>query len=365
MSKPIVFLSHASIDKDVLAHLHKLLQKKCSNAVNFFMSSDGQSIPFGSNWVYTMEKSLKECDLLLAFISPNSVKSQWLLFEMGVAYSKNTKVIPIGILGIDLAKLPPPISLLQGFNLSSADGLNNIIMIINNKFQFEFSYFSAEEYREIFSTSLPFPMTLWGVHCQYIYELCIMISKEKLISTDINEIRPILNQMLIEYGIQGSGSGPSLEGCGFSVLMTSDYPSPENIFKDIVIRIDPYALEIVYHFVEDILGKICTSASDKPSTIIVFNELVNNLKGTHRIAARVYGLGMLLTKTGQLSYKNIEFVIPEHKRTQTTISYKVMPDGFFASTILMIEILDILFKRSVLYIESESGINYETYLDEY
>jgi hypothetical protein len=34
----------------------------------------------------------------------------------------------------DLGKLPPPLSLLQGFNITSADGLDNIIALLNETF---------------------------------------------------------------------------------------------------------------------------------------------------------------------------------------------------------------------------------------
>jgi len=365
MNKPIVFISHATKDKDILNKLLRLLQRNCSNTVTFFLSSDGQSVQFGSNWVYSIEKALNECNLLLSFISPNSVKSQWLLFEMGVAYSRKIKVVPIGILGIDLARLPPPISLLQGFNLASVDGLNNIINLINNVFEYSFQYFNEEDYFELFSSTLSIPVAFWGANSQYIDELYIIISKDDLISSNTYDVRPIIDKFLALHDIKIGDNGSEILGCGFSISLTSDYPNPENVFREVVIRIDPYTAESTYHFVEDMINNICKTVNYRPSTTISLNHLIRNINGTHRIAARLYDLGMAVTKAGQISYKEIEFFVYNRKQTNTKISYKSVKNGFFSSTIGMIEILDILINRSILFIESSKGTYYEANPDEY
>lgn len=50
---------------------------------------------------------------MFVFISPHSLRSNWLFFESGFAYSRDIKVVPVGILGVDLGTLSPPLSLLQ------------------------------------------------------------------------------------------------------------------------------------------------------------------------------------------------------------------------------------------------------------
>lgn len=152
MSKPIVFFSHSSKDKAYLILLKNKILKKTSNAVEIFQSSDGESISFGHNWVHKVEEGLNNTKLMFVFISPNSVNSNWLYFESGFSYSKGIKVIPIGINGIDIGKLAPPINLLHGFNITSFEGLNNIIAIINEEFANTFPKdFGIDDFEELLS----------------------------------------------------------------------------------------------------------------------------------------------------------------------------------------------------------------------
>jgi hypothetical protein len=132
MDKPIVFFSHSTKDEKPLRKLKELIDKKTGNAVIIFLTSDGQSIPFGHNWVYRVEEALDKASLMFVFVSPNSLLSNWIYFEAGYVYSKKKiRVVPVGILGVDLGATKPPISLLQGFNLDKGDALGNIIAIIN------------------------------------------------------------------------------------------------------------------------------------------------------------------------------------------------------------------------------------------
>ena len=108
-------MSHSSHDQPTLIAFRELLEQKTGSAIDFFLSSDGQSIPLGRNWVHRIERALEDARVMLVFLTPDSLKSQWIYFEAGFAYSKAIRVVPIGALGVDLSQLHPPLSLLQGF----------------------------------------------------------------------------------------------------------------------------------------------------------------------------------------------------------------------------------------------------------
>ncbi len=55
---------------------------------------------------------------MFVFVTPTSIESGWIYFEAGFAYSKGIDVIPVGV-GIDIGSIRPPLSLLQGFNITS------------------------------------------------------------------------------------------------------------------------------------------------------------------------------------------------------------------------------------------------------
>lgn len=150
MNKPVVFFSHSSKDKAVLAKLKELFVEKTGATVEVFLSSDGQSIQLGRNWVHRVEKGLVEAKFMIVFVTPNSLESNWIYFEAGYAHSRDIRVIPVGFLGVDLGTLRPPLSLLQGFNISSHEGLNNIIAVTNEEFGFKHAEsFSSHDHESI------------------------------------------------------------------------------------------------------------------------------------------------------------------------------------------------------------------------
>lgn len=150
MEKPTIFLSHSSSDREYILKLKNIITKRTSKTIEVFQSSDGESIPFGNNWVHKIEENLNKTKIMLVFVSPKSASSSWIYFESGFAYAKGVKVIPIGISGIDIGSIKPPLNLLQGFNISSEGGLGNLITVINREFHTEFDdQFSPTDFAEL------------------------------------------------------------------------------------------------------------------------------------------------------------------------------------------------------------------------
>ena len=149
MSKSVLFFSHSSKDKDIIIPIKEKINSITGNTFDIFMSSDGQSIPFGRNWVHKIEEGLAKAKIMFVFITENSLLSGWIYFESGFAYSKGIQVIPVGI-GVDIGSLKPPLNLLQGFNITSVDSLNNFTSIINSTFKTSFSEkFVEDDYETI------------------------------------------------------------------------------------------------------------------------------------------------------------------------------------------------------------------------
>lgn len=149
MEKPTIFFSHSSKDKDLILPIKNKIENITANVIDIFMSSDGQSIPFGHNWVHKIEEGLNKAKIMFVFVTPTSINSSWIYFEAGFAYSKNIEVIPVG-LGVNIGTLNPPLNLLQGFDINSSDSLNNFISIINKKFNLSFQEnFDNNDYNKI------------------------------------------------------------------------------------------------------------------------------------------------------------------------------------------------------------------------
>lgn len=131
--KPSIFISHSSLDKKILGILKSRIHEMTVGSVDIFVSSDGESIPIGKNWLASIEQGLNESEVMFLFITPNSINNMWVAFEAGFGYSKEINVIPI-CFGVSVSDLKPPLSILQGFDLNSYESLNNIISKINNQF---------------------------------------------------------------------------------------------------------------------------------------------------------------------------------------------------------------------------------------
>lgn len=192
MSKPSVFFSHSSSDREQLVELKNLLAKYTGGTLDIFMSSDGESIPFGRNWVHKIEEGLNNASIMFVFVTPTSVNSNWIYFEAGYAYSKDIEVIPVA-LGVDIGLLKAPLSLLQGFNLVSSDSLNNFISIINKKFDFAFEEkFTDEDYIGIVSDSslMSYDFILSDIFSKVRFQVYpqIRMSCDETITIDLNSI---------------------------------------------------------------------------------------------------------------------------------------------------------------------------------
>ncbi len=200
MEKPTIFFSHSSKDRDLILPIKNKLIDITSGTMDIFMSSDGQSIPFGRNWVSKIEEGLKNAQIMFIFVTPNSIKSDWIYFEAGYAYSKDIEVIPVGI-GINIEELKAPLNLLQGFNILSCDSINNFISVINKKFSVSYKEdFDESDYslicKELCKDKVNIEILdiIESCQCEYAF-----ISKSGSITDFFNKIISRMKDKDIEY----------------------------------------------------------------------------------------------------------------------------------------------------------------------
>lgn len=255
MSKPTLFFSHSSKDKELIIKLKDKLMQYTGSVLNIFMSSDGQSIPAGTNWVHKIEEGLNEAKIMFVFVTKNSLSSGWIYFEAGFAYSKSIRVIPVGI-GIDIGALKAPLNLLQGFNLTSEDSLNNLITRINEEFHYTFSdQFSRTDYDFIMSGYLETAgefIPLDDVVKSISYSL---YGKKRQDGKDIyiqnGDLFDKIEQFLIDNQIKYSKTNRNLLVLGLKIECLEHAESAGieagianyNFYQDLKIQISPYNFE--------------------------------------------------------------------------------------------------------------------------
>lgn len=215
MDRPTIFFSHSSKDRDLILPIKNKLTDITSGTMDIFMSSDGQSIPFGRNWVSKIEEGLENAQIMFVFVTPNSIKSEWIYFEAGYAYSKEIEVIPVGI-GVHIGELKAPLNLLQGFDILSHDSMNNFISVINKRFKLSFKEdFNKSDYslicKEIYKDKLNVEILdiIGNCTCEYsfvnnsenaedFYNILIPYLKDKSIQYSYSE------NVLLTKGIKAS-----------------------------------------------------------------------------------------------------------------------------------------------------------------
>jgi len=84
-----VFISYASVDEKRAKQLAKALSE-----INVEYFLDRKDIEWGDDVTERITRGLSDCSALIVVVSPASLKSQWVLFEVGHASGLGKKILP-------------------------------------------------------------------------------------------------------------------------------------------------------------------------------------------------------------------------------------------------------------------------------
>jgi len=295
--KPSLFLSHAAKDGDSITLLKNRLTTLTGRSIDIFVSSDGQSIPFGRNWVHEVEEALKRAKLMYVFLSPAALESKWVLFESGYAYSRGIRVVPVGTLGVDLATIGPPLGLLQGFNVSSGPGMNNLVKVINDVFELSFpEILGQEEYHDIFLRNQIQTESILGKLSSLIHEIVFTVNC--IHPTGKQAIQKYLDQKGISYVDNGSALNmPGIYlplGLGLAQIQVDPLLSSTNfiILEELIPFMGGESFKGVFQF------KIKIPAS----SLRAIDEF-------HKLSARIFGSELRLTPNGAIALDSLHLTL--------------------------------------------------------
>ncbi|MCA1695153.1 MAG: toll/interleukin-1 receptor domain-containing protein [Actinobacteria bacterium] len=91
-----MFISHLALRKDEVHELARML-----NAFGFACFVAHEAIEPSRSWQREIERALRSCDLLVAYITPGFTKSKWTDQEVGWALGRELIAIPISVDGQD------------------------------------------------------------------------------------------------------------------------------------------------------------------------------------------------------------------------------------------------------------------------
>jgi len=348
MSKPTVFFSHSSKDKIILGRLKEAFASKTGSTIDIFLSSDGQSIPLGKNWVYRVQEGLESAALMLVFITPNSVDSSWVYFESGYSYCKQIKVVPIG-LGVDLTKIGPPLSLLQGFNITSADSLNNIIKITNDEFSYKHALsFTQEDYVLILGSGVsnlnhPFRETLGYIDA---IKINFRKSQDQLTEKPIDLIEKF-EHYLKERSIEHYKYPRKIISKGLEINAPDGvYPEPLSLIAD------PLSIRSTFPLVCDVLNIGRSNGLQNVDIEFKLTSECDILEETYKISSRLYDTDMKIVQDGHFQYQNYIFKTGYYysRHSNSSTAYlDIRPTENRADLFEIGNLLNLLFENKVIY----------------
>lgn len=119
--RPVVFLSHISEEGQVASAIKDELERAFLGIVDTFVSSDPRSLTPGIQWLEAVNTNLRTCAAMLVLASPESVRRAWVNFELGAAWARRVRVVPICHLGMGPSDLPMPLSEFQAVRLTAEE----------------------------------------------------------------------------------------------------------------------------------------------------------------------------------------------------------------------------------------------------
>jgi len=117
-----VFISYSHVDKDFVKSLVKILAKQ---QIPYFL--DSKDITWGSSINDEIRQAFDNAQYIIVVMSPASLKSSWVPYEVGLAKGKNVKILPI--LTHPSLDLPLYLADLKHFN-----SLNEVNQFLINNF---------------------------------------------------------------------------------------------------------------------------------------------------------------------------------------------------------------------------------------
>jgi hypothetical protein len=101
----VVFLSYSYQDRAWVSQFTEALT--AAGIHNWF--DIGHILP-GENWQEKLEEALREAEIMIIFLSEDSVQSPNVLFELGAAVAGEKKIIPVLIVDNEPQTIPAPVS---------------------------------------------------------------------------------------------------------------------------------------------------------------------------------------------------------------------------------------------------------------
>ena len=187
-----LFISHSSRDSKFVQSLVVLLRTALSLSSTQIRctSIDGYRLPGGADTDQQLKKEVHDADSFIGVISPESIKSLYVAFELGARWGAGRSLIPLTAPGTDANILGGPLS---SINALSSDNRSQILQLI------------SDLSRELGITSEP-PAS-YNNYIEAIFNLKRNLPKENTITSEPDSQAE--HNLVLKYGVWWDNEGNS------------------------------------------------------------------------------------------------------------------------------------------------------------
>ena len=126
---PTLFISHSADDASIAKALVTLFEKALKVSARHIRctSVDGYRIPVGADTNEVLRTEVFGAGVLVAMLTPHSLSSHYVLFELGARWGARRPLFPILAGGAEAGDLRAPLSGLNALSVTSADQVRQLL----------------------------------------------------------------------------------------------------------------------------------------------------------------------------------------------------------------------------------------------
>jgi hypothetical protein len=217
-------------------------------------------------------------------------------------------VIPVGFLGLNLGSVRPPLSLLQGFNIRSHEGLNNLIAIANGEFGHAHKEsFDVKDYVEVVG-KMGGPDRTEGLseYSEEIVEIqTVCETASDFGESAIVELGVKLENLLKSHHALVFRNKKFLRVPGLSLEINGDQLERGN--ARFTILISPSAFEKVLPTVKDIFATFATKGAKEISFLFKLSSNIEVVQSDHGVSGLLAKYDLRYSDNGMLALGGLVF----------------------------------------------------------
>lgn len=134
-----VFVSHSSADKPIATAFVELLRAALPLSAKEIRctSVDGYKLSVGTHSDDQLRQEVFDVETFVALLSPTSIKSIYVLFELGARWGAKGYLAPVMVAGLDPSFLKPPLSAIHAVSATSEGDIHQLLQTLAERLSVE------------------------------------------------------------------------------------------------------------------------------------------------------------------------------------------------------------------------------------